>query len=671
MSNHGSRANVNLSSHQRIEPFGWDRNDRIYFVLDDNRVYRLTEALPPPPRPKKNSKKARAQARHERKRRRVSSPALGKAIDDAEDDLETLAVEDQQTADADVEEVDNSGLGGMKWECVAVSLDDLRALLSSISSKKDPNERVLHDKIVQHLLPILEQQDERRKKREKEREKELFNMAKMASAKRSSRIAGRQEQQRQRETILEEEHKRRFNIEAQRKEEQLQRKAEKEREARQLTREKRLFDRENRRAQHEDELNQLFEGSKALDRATGRMSERMRQAAIEKNKVALRELAEEEEEEEWIFDCVCGLHGKVDDGQHSVSCENCNTWQHSQCLGINEHEAEKDDFHFICDPCKKRVTALNGHANGRPVIRIKVNKPVTESAPKVAAGAGDEVTVESTPATTLDHFSPKFGGPLALPVDALALKTVQLSSDSVPRTSPSVHTDRITGVSSTAQPVLGPPTSSCDVNKIPVKTNDPVSISLLASGGKKSPVPDPVHNGNTGNLFSIPRPELPQPDQSPRRSHAYGTIHAQATSKLDSDAHLIPPSPAAATPASNRPLVPFQPTPYSFATPQLHKLQDGRGNTRVEVSSSPLPSHGGQSPTKQSPTIADDRASVIQGIKSTPSVLPPTTALSPTTPVQVLTPPVKPEGLPHGQTLSDVPSDLVSQTQVSESRVKD
>ncbi|CAK7275299.1 hypothetical protein SEPCBS57363_006610, partial [Sporothrix epigloea] len=656
----------------RIEPFGWDRNDRIYFVLDDNRVYRLTEALPPPPRPKKNSKKARAQARHESKRRRVSSTAFEKAIDDAEDELEMPAVENQQTVDADMEEVDNNGLGGMKWECVAVSLDDLRALLSSISSKKDPNERVLHDKIVQHLLPILEQQDERRKKREKEREKELFNMAKMASAKRSSRIAGRQEQQRQRETVLEEEQKRRFDIEVQRKEEQLQRKAEKEREARQLTREKRLYERGNRRAQHEDELNQLFEGSKPLDRTTGRMSERMRKAAIEKNMVALRELAEEGEEEEWIFDCVCGLHGKVDDGQHSVSCENCNTWQHSQCLGIDEHEAEKDDFHFICEPCKTRVAALNGHANGRSIIRIKVNKPATESAAEVAAGAGDEVTVESTSTTTLDHLPSNIGGPLALPVDALALKTVHLSSESVPRSSPSVYTDSsVAGVPSAAQPLLSPPTSSCDVNQIPVKTNDSIPLSLLASGSKKSPVSDPVHNGHAANLFSLPRPELPQPDQSPRRSHAYGTIHDQATSKLDSGACLIPPSPAAATPASNRPLVPFQPTPCSFATPQLHKLQDGRGNKSAEASSSPLPSHGGQSPTKQSPTIADDRASVIQSIRSTPSVLPPTTALSPTTPVQVLTPPVKPEGLPHGQTLSGIPSDLVSQTQLSGSRVND
>src|SRR4051812_34489227 len=51
----------------RIEPFGWDGDDRTYFVLDDNRVYRLTEAPEgPPPKqkpqrpPKKGTKAWRA-----------------------------------------------------------------------------------------------------------------------------------------------------------------------------------------------------------------------------------------------------------------------------------------------------------------------------------------------------------------------------------------------------------------------------------------------------------------------------------------------------------------------------------------------------------------------------------------------------------------------------------
>ncbi|KIH90428.1 hypothetical protein SPBR_00420 [Sporothrix brasiliensis 5110] len=373
----------------RIEPFGWDRDDRAYFVLDDNRVYRLTEAPPAPPKQKKNTKKARALERRREKRRRVSSTTLGNAAEVDED--HTVPRDDQKThaTNDDIEEDIDDGLGGMTWECVAVSLDELRSLLASISSKKDPNERVLHEKLVEHLLPILEQQEERRKKREKEHEKALLNLAKMANAKRSSRIAGRQEQQKQEEMLREEEQKRRFEIEALRKQEQRQRKAEKEREARLLSRENRLHERENRRARHKYELAQLSEDGKSVDNAVGRISERRRQAEIEKNKEALRDLGDELEDE-WTFDCICGLHGKIDDGQHSVSCEKCSIWQHSRCLGIDEKEAEKDDFHFVCDPCKRSAATLaDGQPFARPVIRLKINAPAPEKPTQPTARATD------------------------------------------------------------------------------------------------------------------------------------------------------------------------------------------------------------------------------------------------------------------------------------------
>ena len=45
---------------QRIEPTGWDSDDRTYYILDDNRLYRMTQAPPTPVpwKPKKNTKKA-------------------------------------------------------------------------------------------------------------------------------------------------------------------------------------------------------------------------------------------------------------------------------------------------------------------------------------------------------------------------------------------------------------------------------------------------------------------------------------------------------------------------------------------------------------------------------------------------------------------------------------
>ena len=37
-----------------------------------------------------------------------------------------------------------------------------------------------------------------------------------------------------------------------------------------------------------------------------------------------------------------------------MACEKCNVWQHSACLGIPQTDAEKDDFHFICQDCRRR-----------------------------------------------------------------------------------------------------------------------------------------------------------------------------------------------------------------------------------------------------------------------------------------------------------------------------
>ncbi|SPQ18978.1 38ac8818-b859-41ef-8be3-4c88351f2fb2 [Thermothielavioides terrestris] len=319
----------------RIEPYGWDRHDRTYFVLDDNRLYRLTDAPPPPPKPKKNTKKAKA-AQRARKRRRVASGEASD-VDDAGDEA--------SEAEAAAEPQDD-GLGGMKWECLAVSLEEVRGFLSTLQKTKDPNEKTLRDQIQDHLLPILEKQEASRKRKQLQREKELLSLEKMAHAKRSSRIASKMEQRRREEQAREEEQRRREAEAASRKALQQRLKMERERDNRLMSREQRLKERETRRRLHEEELAQLSENSRGERSASARMSERRRLAEIERNKKALQEL--EEEEDDWIFDCVCGVHGQVDDGTHSVACERCNVWQHSKCLGINEQEADKDDFHFVC-----------------------------------------------------------------------------------------------------------------------------------------------------------------------------------------------------------------------------------------------------------------------------------------------------------------------------------
>lgn len=280
--------------------------------------------------------------------------------------------EQQSDAEGDLGEEnkpEDDGLGGMTWECVAVALGDVQSLLDEFRKTRDENERILRRQLEDHLLPILQKQEETRKRKEVQRERELMNLAKMANAKRSSRIANKAEQQKQEQRAREEDEHRRVEEAMQRREEAARLRVEKERDRRMVSREQRLREREARRVQHEDELAQLSEDSKHTANGNGRISERRLLSEIERNKQALKDL--EEEEEDWVFDCVCGLYGQVDDGTHSVACERCNVWQHSKCLGINEEDAERPEFQFVCSSCIRREQEAN--ARPRPTIKLRVH----------------------------------------------------------------------------------------------------------------------------------------------------------------------------------------------------------------------------------------------------------------------------------------------------------
>lgn len=237
----------------------------------------------------------------------------------------------------------------MKWECVAVTLEDVRRFLQSLQHSRDANEKVLRAQIQDHLVPILQQQEDSRRKKALQRERDLLNLAKMANAKRSSRIAGRLEQQQREDQEREEERRREAQAAAMRRAEKQRLEMEKERESRLMSREARLKDREARRLRYREDIAQMSDESKA--RGSDKRSSRQLRQAIEQRKEALLELGDTED---WVFDCGCGVYGRVDDGTHSVACERCNVWQHSKCLGIAVGEAERPEFHFICASCRPR-----------------------------------------------------------------------------------------------------------------------------------------------------------------------------------------------------------------------------------------------------------------------------------------------------------------------------
>jgi hypothetical protein len=266
-------------------------------VLDDNRLYRRTDPPLPPAKsakPKANSVKARAAARAS-KRRRVS---LAESSDVQEG-------EEEENEDKQKEE---DTFGGMKWECLAITLEEYQDFLGSIAKSKDPNEKELRDRITEQVMPVIGKAAEDQRKKQARREKELLDLQKLATAKRSGRLAEKHERERQEQEALELKRKHEADLAEAIKDQARKEKMESDRQSRMMTREQRIKDREQKRLLHEREVQLMAEREKELENGESRISERHLKAELEKKKKRLEELAEETE---WTFDCSgCGLYGK-------------------------------------------------------------------------------------------------------------------------------------------------------------------------------------------------------------------------------------------------------------------------------------------------------------------------------------------------------------------------
>ncbi|KAK2063846.1 PHD-finger domain-containing protein [Colletotrichum caudatum] len=576
----------------RIEPIGWDKDDRTYFVLDDNRVYRMTEP-PPKTTPKKKSKVAKYGSRSN-KRRRVS---VANGTDEADQSV-------HNAADEAVSAPEDNGLGGMRWECIAVSLEDVRGIITSFHKTKDDNEKILREQLQEHLLPILEKQEESRKRKEQQRERELHNLAKMANAKRSSRIANKAEQLKQEEKAVEEAKLLQAQRAAAKKEEQQRLKLEKERDSRLMSREKRLQDRESRRLQHERELSQLSEDNRS---GSGRISERRLQAEIEKNKRALEEL--EDEEDDWMFDCICGVYGQIDDGTHSVACEKCNVWQHSKCLGVSENEAEKPEFHLICQSCKRR----EAEAAVRPktTIKLKVHRPADAlSSPSKRSLDESNLRVSSSGLAR--------GTPVVRPEAARASETGKPGIDQLQAAAYSPTENPGTNLPDSRKGI-----SPCDGSPVAGSPGflDAANGERLA--GARSPRP------------ATPKREL---DEDHGKSHRLSTGSSPFTDDVGGKlpAHL---SRVEKTPGPIDPTSPRHGNSSLMATPIISREHGIPGSAH---SSFTLPApEAGLSPTKHSPPMPRPQPPSVK-TPALPAVLPPIATLSPSPRQQILTPPIKP-----------------------------
>ena len=353
----------------RMEPLGWDKEDRAYFVLDDNRLYRRTDEPPPPPTPKvKPKKKATPKKRQSRgtrvsKRRKVEDTSEDEVEEhDAGEQEDTVMTNGDHPA-AEEQEEEGYGFTSKTWECVAITLEEYNDFLSTIFRSRDPNEKQLRRRIEEDVLPIIEKRAEALRAKQMKRLRELENLQKMASAKRSGRLAEKAERDRQEREEREVEEKKQADLRMAHEEQDRQRRIEEGHESRRLTREQRLKDREVKRILHEEELTRLeadAERASSQDPTSDavaegkRISERQIKTQKAQHKKELEKLAADGDK--WYFDCsVCGMHGEnLDDGSHSVACERCDVWQHSKCHHFSPKQVEKDGFHFVCVPCKRK-----------------------------------------------------------------------------------------------------------------------------------------------------------------------------------------------------------------------------------------------------------------------------------------------------------------------------
>ncbi|EEQ28636.1 putative DNA-directed RNA polymerase [Microsporum canis] len=492
----------------RINEIGYDRDEHQYYVLDDNRLYRRIEPQIPPDQPAKrkvNSRKSRAGVRAS-KRRKVAEP---------QDET------DGQGNEADGEASAPSSSRDYEWECVAVTLDDYNTFIDSLKKSKDLNEQALRDRLMEDVLPVIEKIEESQQKKALRREKELIALEKLATAKRSSRIASKQDRIRQEAQAAEEAKRQEAERIAEQKAKEKAEKVEKERQYRLMTREQRLKDREEKRKQQEEELVRLTEKAKLAEDGEARISHRTFNAELEKRQKGLEKL----ETEDWTFDCSgCGVHGEnLDDGSHSVACDKCNVWQHSKCLGISQADAEKDDFHFICSDCKRRIEEAKRPKI--PPLKFRIASSASPPSKQEPKPDNTSVDIKNPPASNhnvspTQQFRPAPMEPRLFTSNPPVASHPIFAQNSVPPQS-TYHPapQPITGVPYPRQPAPVQPLPQASIPRNMVSSFS--SQRPTSSGSIPGNFPSPVQNrpsmsptqgnGDVGPLAGFPPAPIPAP----------------------------------------------------------------------------------------------------------------------------------------------------------------
>lgn len=236
---------------------------------------------------------------------------------------EEQAQHDEALEEQSQDEPQDDGLGGSKWECICVTLEDYQEYMNDIRKSRDPNEKILYKRLAEEVIPVMESLAEEQARKQARKQKELENMQKLAMAKRSSRISSRLEKQKEMEEADAAERKRQAELAQAKAEQERQKKLEEvskswaclkyqtnptqAHDSRRMTREQRLREREAAKVLKEEELRKLQENEQKLANNDARLSERHLKAMMKQHERDLKKL---NEEEDWFFDCEkCGTYG--------------------------------------------------------------------------------------------------------------------------------------------------------------------------------------------------------------------------------------------------------------------------------------------------------------------------------------------------------------------------
>ncbi|KAI4687579.1 uncharacterized protein J4E88_003170 [Alternaria novae-zelandiae] len=636
----------------RMEPTGWDSQERSLFVLDDNRMYRMTDP-PPPPEPTKAKAKSKPKPKKSRgsrasKRQKASTPEPEEAEE------EEQATEEQQPQELD------DGLGGKKWECICVTLEDYQEYMSSIRKSRDPNEKVLYKRLQEDVMPVMEGLAEEQAKKQARKMKELENMQKLATAKRSSRISSRLEKQKEVEEAEAAERKRQEELAMAKAEQEKQKKMEEAQDSRRMTREQRLKERETAKILKEEELRKLQENEQKLASNNARLSERHLKAMMKKHESDLKRL---NEEEDWFFDCEkCGTYGSnLNDNTPQISCEKCNVWQHMKCHDITEEQADDSKFTFVCTACKRK----EGEADEPKLPSLKLR--LTSQSPRNQAeanGNGPSMSTNLFDAVQLPRpqaFQPSMH-PAQPWVDgpSLSPRGQALGPPGIQRSEAAYGSPTKGANGSMSSPIRSHFSSPGHrTGNGPTSSPPPYNLERIPSSPTKSfHMPQPQQNGSSfggpnpfnSNPFGPPQPAAPYVRSFSRPASAAGpggspVKHSPAASPRPTNG--LPPSfnfnsPHSSFPPSSANRPSFSPTKHSSPAPLPANMS----------SPAPAPMRIAPSPSSQmpaqmlpdpipAPSKHDAMRPVSSHQMSETPIFPPVKSLEPLSSPTILDPPVK------------------------------